>query len=621
MKKSKNIFKLNRLSFTDLWNDALDHVKAVYRERKQTFNTASPFAQLLQVILHMSRMIFYYIEDSITELNLRTATRTNSIKGLAQLTGHNPSRSIASRGSIKITFDTEDSNMYGETVIIPNRTEILNTANGLVYTITMPTENIKFTMDQNNFIDLNVVQGVFEYQQATGTGEPLQSFNFSVTNAKSIDNYFINVYVNGKRWQTVDSLLDMIIDEECCIIRTGLNGGIDIFFGNGKNGSIPPLGSTILVEYLTTDGYSGNIDKSIVNNGDYWEFIKIGYGIEGDEINLNKCLNVLVNEDFVLGTNDEDILLTQMIAPNTSRSFVLANEINYKTFLKKLNIFSVIDVIRGYETSEDKRNEAIVEEIQTKHDIIKRNYNTALSSYGPDAEKTLELYDELQRSSNQLLTAMKMVEDNALNDNTIYLFLIPNIKHRINSTSNYFTASENVFELSEREQLGIINLIEESGSRITTVENKIIKPLYPRFSINVNVRKWEGYTDMEIYNGIAYTLSEYLIANDRRDRIPQSDFVRLIEFVDGVDSVNVTFDADVNNINIYKDSYGIDSHGDILLTRNTTDYYGNIITLNDIYPLFRGGFINNQGTSYSATQQVQELSALNVNFIGTTTKR
>ena len=117
MKKSKNIFKLNRLSFTDLWNDALDHVKAVYRERKQTFNTASPFAQLLQVILHMSRMIFYYIEDSITELNLRTATRTNSIKGLAQLTGHNPSRSIASRGSIKITFDTEDSNMYGETVI------------------------------------------------------------------------------------------------------------------------------------------------------------------------------------------------------------------------------------------------------------------------------------------------------------------------------------------------------------------------------------------------------------------------------------------------------------------------------------------------------------------------
>ena len=36
-----------------------------------------------------------------------------------------------------------------------------------------------------------------------------------------------------------------------------------------------------------------------------------------------------------------------MIAPHVSRSFVLANETNYKYFFKRMNMFSTIEVIRG----------------------------------------------------------------------------------------------------------------------------------------------------------------------------------------------------------------------------------------------------------------------------------
>ena len=66
------IFKLNRLKYEELWNDAIAWVKKTYNVSEQQFTMASPFAQLLSVILHLGRMIFYYIEDSITGLNIKT---------------------------------------------------------------------------------------------------------------------------------------------------------------------------------------------------------------------------------------------------------------------------------------------------------------------------------------------------------------------------------------------------------------------------------------------------------------------------------------------------------------------------------------------------------------------
>jgi hypothetical protein len=51
----------------------------------------------------------------------------------------------------------------------------------------------------------------------------------------------------------------MTLNEEACMVKTGQSGGIDIFFGTGYNGMIPNTGSTILIEYLATNGEDGNI--------------------------------------------------------------------------------------------------------------------------------------------------------------------------------------------------------------------------------------------------------------------------------------------------------------------------------------------------------------------------
>ena len=67
---------------------------------------------------------------------------------------------------------------------------------------------------------------------------------------------------------------------------------------------------------------------------------------------INENFRLTLNTSLIFGAVAEDITLTQMIAPHMSRSFVLANETNYKYFFKRMNMFSTIEVIKGYSSKE-----------------------------------------------------------------------------------------------------------------------------------------------------------------------------------------------------------------------------------------------------------------------------
>jgi len=173
------LFNTTRIRMSELYNDALQFVKNTYGELGQYFTMASPMGQLLQVILHYGRMILFYNEDSVTELNIKTATRPQSIKGLASLTGHNPSRAMGARGILTLTYNGTKLPIGTKIITIPNYTTVNNSQNGLTYTVTLPGEELLYDLTSiTNSVEVNIIQGKLEYQQATGTGDALQSFNF-----------------------------------------------------------------------------------------------------------------------------------------------------------------------------------------------------------------------------------------------------------------------------------------------------------------------------------------------------------------------------------------------------------------------------------------------------------
>lgn len=616
-----NIFKESRIKLNELYQDSINFISNAYGDVGQYFTMASPMGQLLQNVLNYGRMILYYIEDSITELNILTASRPNSVKGLAALTGHNPSRAMAARGTLKLGYNGAELDAYSSVVIIPNYTTINNKTNGLVYTIILPGEEAKLNLTSiNNFINVNVVQGSLEYQQTTGTGDPLQSYNFATKKGASIDNYFVNVFVDGTKWQLEESIIDMNFNAESCLVKTGQSGGLDLFFGNEYNGKIPRLGATILIEYLVTDGEAGNIDDMEVNTPDQWKFDSSGYAQDGEEIDLNKVVSATIKNTILFGTLDEPLYLTRLLAPKTSRSFVLANTNNYIYFLRKLNIFTIIDAIPGFATFEDQYALDKFNQAKTAYEKIQQEYLNLSATYGVNSQQATAVKVNLDVANENLFNKQRIVEEQKKDDNTIYLFLIPDINKRIASGLNYFTAPIESFSLSTNEKQAILDLIEESGQRIITIDNSILEIKYPKFVMNMSLLLWEGFEYDNIRETIISKTSDYFLKNTRRDRIPVSDLIKVVEDIEGVDSVNLWFDADKNNKDIYITHYGIDDYGDIILERKVKDAWNNNVPVKDIYGLMRGGFENTDGIYYEDGTDKKSLSTINIEVRGYTSK-
>lgn len=624
------IFKLNRLKFEELYEDCQKYLQRVYNMTDDRFTESSAFGQLLSVILHLGRMILFFIEDSITSLKISSSYRPSDIKALAGLTGHNSARPVAARAAARIVYketgNQDISSQNPPTCYIPNKVVAMNALNGLQYVVLFNSDAASLSLVPGNYVPCYIIQGAIKTQMATGTGYPLQSYAFAERNYSECDEYFVNVYVNGELWPKVNSLLDLGFDQKGVIVKSnmvGTNGGISLFFGNGTYGAIPPSASTIICEYLSTDGIVGNISKEMCNSReDAFQLTGTGYLAESSEpVNLNENFSLQLTTDCIFGTESEDVNLTQQIAPHVSRSFVLANETNYKYFFARMNMFSTIEVIKGYATKEaNSVARVLLEKTQNDYNAALRDWKDAIAQFGENSVEATHLYQKAKNLMDAVNKAANKVADTDMNDNTVYILLIPDITKRMSSAVNYFTCPENLFTLSSTEQANLIQMIEDSGQKIITMENRIIDPKKARFSINANVKIWEGYNKESVYANSLAVLSDYFITNTRKDMIPVSDITALLEGVEGIDSVKVWFDADVNNQNVYGQTgfYGIDSFGDVVLTRNYTGSGGVNKQIRDILPLFRGGFTSPSGVEYSAIQSNEHSSAFNLNVVSYT---
>jgi hypothetical protein len=538
------IFKLDRIAFEQMYEDVKEYLVGKFQQVGQIFSPAGAYGQILGVLLDMSKLIFYYIEDSITELNIYTATRDVSVKSLARIAGHNPTRAIAASGTLILSYSGKQIDMYGNTVIIPNYTAMVNEATGIPYLLVMNSEETRLELTGKKSVEVKVVQGSVEAQQVTGTGLPLQSYTIQTKRGYQIDNHFVNVFINGEKWKVYDSLYDMPYDSKGVVVWTGINGGIDIYFGNVAFGKIPILGSTIRVEYLTTNGNAGNIYD---NNNPQLTFTDDGFDVTGETVDLNEALNIRVGLPINFGADSESYQLTKILAPKTSRSFVLANTDNYVYFLERFNMFSVIDAFSSFD------------------------------------------------------------DNDITDDNVVYLFLIPDVNKRKPVNIDYFNVPINLFLLSEEEKTKIYNLIEESGQKILTTVVKIVDPIVRKYVVNINVRAFEGYSKDVIRQAIVSKCSDYFLKNRRRDKIPKSDLVAIIESVEGVDSVNIwfvseeneTFKADPANSDL--PNKGLDEYGDVSLSRGE-------------YALIRGGWKDRKGFEYFDSTDASKPGSINVVF-------
>jgi len=238
----------NKAKISDLLSQTFDLIQARYGMSEQLFTVASVWGQIIFVLDNLSQFILFFIEDSITELNINTATRESSIYGLATLAGHNPTRSIAAKGEIIVKWNGKGlEEIGGGAVLIPNNAQVKCVNNGRTYLLKLGQEYVRINLDNTSTLVASIIEGTLNTNQYTGSGGKLQSFNISARGTSGIENFEVAVRVNGNTWNKYDSLYDIPRNARGYIVKSSLISGIDIFFGTVDFGFPPPVGSIIEV--------------------------------------------------------------------------------------------------------------------------------------------------------------------------------------------------------------------------------------------------------------------------------------------------------------------------------------------------------------------------------------
>ena len=502
----------NKAKISDLLSQTFDLIQARYGMSEQLFTVASVWGQIIFVLDNLSQFILFFIEDSITELNINTATRESSIYGLATLAGHNPTRAIAAKGEVIVKWNGKGlEEIGGGAVLIPNNAQVKCVNNGKTYLLKLGQEYVRLNLDNTSTLVASVIEGTLNTNQYTGSGRKLQSFNISARGTSGIENFEVAVRVNGNTWNKYDSLYDIPRNARGYIVKSSLISGIDIFFGTVDFGFPPPVGSIIEVDYLECAGAGGNL---LVDDSSQalFKFDSDGTDIFGRSVTLSEVLQVACTIAPQLGASQESIDLTRLLAPKTSRSFVLANPTNYITFFEKFGQFSIIE---AFTTFDDQ-----------------------------------------------------YLDD----DNIIYLILVPDIQLTLKSNETYFDISLSRFKLTNAQRDRIYQLLDESGQKIVTTVVKILDPVLIKYVVNIALTIFEGNDPSTIKNQITSILSDYFLNIRRRDKIPRSDLIAAIESISGVDSVSLYFVGEANELSKLQSpnspDIGFDEFGDIVMSKD-----------------------------------------------------
>ena len=577
-----------RTSASSIKEDARTYISRVYNRANTLFTVASPFAQIISVLSEMMDLIMFYIEDSVVEQNIYTAQQPESIYGMSRLTGHDATRGFAATGEIEFRWKpgADMAKIAGSTLNIDGRAKLKFDANGLTYTLLNSID--KFKLEKTNYgsFKTSIIQGEFESQTLTSNGEKLQSF--SVNTGGITDHSKVSVSVNGELWTKHESLYDLGYNEKAYLIKTGISGGLDIYFGNESFGMVPPNGATIVVEYVKHEGLTGNLDDS-PDLTIKWD--AQGTDSNGTEHDLNEFLDVTITSSPKMGSDRENTQFTKIMTPLASKSFVLATPDNYEYFLSRYNMFSYIDA-----------------------------YNTTDDQYLDD-------------------------------DNVIYIFAVPDIKKKLAKNQDYFNIPQQEMFFDQGEYDAMHKVLEDSGQQMVTTEVVFVKPQIRKYSMDINIRYFEGYTKAEIYSQVRSKVSEYLLNVTRRDKLPKSDIIYILEEIEGIDAVNVRFISETEetarrlgyyesvNVSVVpqepvtletvgngKQKYvffkriedvkvvPVDATTEIPYTVKGLDQWGDIIMEKEEVAVFRGGWMDRDGDVIEDDVLMNAEAAVSINF-------
>lgn len=245
--------------FDTIKQDMLDRAARVLPE--WTDRDSSDFGMMLvDLWAFAADSMHFYMDRAAGEAFLDTATQRESVQSFARLFDYTPQTRTSARGTIVVHNDTS----IGYTV--ERYTEFIAREDNKSYVCHAtaaasipPLSSVEFSAAQGEVI-LN------ETLTTASSGVPSQRYPLSVDGAviSAIEVFVVEDGVTAVRYFRTPRMSLSRSSERVFAIDILADNTVDIVFGDFINGLIPPTGSRIFVDYVVSEGTSGNLPANSV---------------------------------------------------------------------------------------------------------------------------------------------------------------------------------------------------------------------------------------------------------------------------------------------------------------------------------------------------------------------
>lgn len=475
------------ISFSRAKQEIERYLREEHNKASILFSPASPYGQILSVVENLHQLSILYVKNAIDQFDIGGNTiNERVIKNAAILSGHIPSRSISATGTIRLTAKTSvniEEEIANGQIVLANRLTLKNKTNSLYYSLNLGRPSLTQKVAAGKGILLSVIQGKWESKNYTSDGTISQTINILELTEKDIENFNVEVLVNGSVWTIKSHIYDLLPDEEALVVRTGFNGGIDVVFGNNNFGKVPQIGQVIQVNYLTTDGSLGNIFRRTAND---WTLVDDIVDANGNVVDLDKVFDVDIYTDINFGADAERVEFTRSLLPISSNNFVLALPQQYAYHIKRLGVFTHVNA--------EERQGTIFIYLTPNIKLFKRQDEDYFS-----------------------------------------------IPIRTQTSAGGVVTYSSAFDLDNYEKNKIVEYLR-SGGNIQLTRKFIVKsPTLSFYIMNVFVIRYSDATQDSVNSQIISAVSDYFLDLKRTDRIPKLDIIRVLSGIRDIHSVDIQF--------------------------------------------------------------------------------
>jgi hypothetical protein len=284
-----------------------------------------------------------YDEILTREVKWSLARQTSSLMAETQFFNYYPHRKIGSNGLLQVSTSSTFNVQYPRSIQI-SKYDVFSTEAGTQF-VCSETTNLT---SSNNFVSVNVVQGIPKTELYTAVGETYEKF--CVYNA-SIENTIFDIYVNGELWTPITHIREAEDDSaKVYVVQNLFNfSGVCISFGNDFFGRKLRPNDIVEFKYIETLGSDGNIESlNIINT-----VVSTFTDSAGDEVDLY-CRN----QEYIVGGLDyEELENIRNKAPKAYQTGNRAiNKSDYKSIVESFSFTKKANVWGEAEVNEDLGN-------------------------------------------------------------------------------------------------------------------------------------------------------------------------------------------------------------------------------------------------------------------------